>query len=57
MFEQSDEEGEEEKQNGNDVNNNKVDHFKMNAIKNEVHNIDGGVAGSGNCRSQFLPMS
>ena len=52
----SDEEEEkEEKEEENDTSNNKEDDSKMNKIKNEVQNLDGCLAGYGNCRSRFLP--
>ena len=55
-MELSDEKDEEEKKEEKHTNSNMDDDLKVNKIKKEVQNIDGFLAGSGNCRSQFLPM-
>ena len=43
---------------GKKTNQNKIkkDDSKVYKVKKEIQNIDGFFAGSGNCRSQFLPM-
>ena len=56
ILEISDEEDEENKEEQKDINSNKEDDSNVNKIKKEVKNIDGFLAGSGNCRSWFLPM-
>ena len=53
-MELSDKENKEEKRNKN-TNYNIDDDSKVNKIKIEIKNIDGFLAGSGNCRSQLLP--
>ena len=51
LSDEEDEEGEEE-----NIDNIMEDDSKVNKIKKEIQNIDGFLAGSGNCRSQYLPM-
>ena len=53
----SDEENNEEKVEEKSTNSNMEDDLKVKKIKNEVQNIDRFFTGSGNCRSQFLPMN
>ena len=49
---------EDEKEEESEENNMNImeDDSKVNVIKKEIQNIDGFLAGSGNFRSQFLPM-
>ena len=51
----SDEVEEEEKSKEKNMNNMDYD-LRVNKVKNEVKNSDGFLAGTGNCRSRFLPM-
>ena len=50
------EEEKEEKSNEKNMNSMEVG-SKVNKIKSEVKNIDGFLAGSGNCRNQFCQCS
>ena len=55
IIELSDKKDEEEKREKS-TNNKMEDDLKVNKIKKEIQSIDGFLAGSGNCRSQFLLM-
>ena len=55
---EEEEEKEEEKEGESEGRNMNImeDDLKVNNMKKEIQNIDGLLAGSGNCRSRFLPM-
>ena len=55
IMELSDQEKKEEENEEKNMNTTEDD-SKVKNIKTEIQNIDGFLAESGNCKSQFLPM-